>query len=88
MNKKNKKAPKEEQPKPVIDEKDLKSELESYLKNTEKLNKLDSFENERIKQENADNANKIEKLKKLKEEGNIDELNNFCFEIVLHTNIA
>jgi hypothetical protein len=90
MNKKNKnkKTPKEEEPKPVIDDKEMKSELETYLKNTEKLNKLDNFETEKIKLANAEHNTKIEKLKKLKEEGNIEELNNFLFEIVIYINQA
>jgi hypothetical protein len=82
MNKKNKKAPKEEELKPVIDQNELKSELDAYLKNTEKINKLDSYENEKIKQENVEHNSKIEKLIKLREEGNIEALNNFLFEIV------
>jgi hypothetical protein len=82
MNKKNKKTPKEEPKTPVINEKELKSELETYLKNTEILNKLDNYENEKIKQANAENNAKIEKLKKMKEEANIGELNNFLLDIV------
>jgi hypothetical protein len=82
MNKKNKKVSKEEEPKPVIDQNELKSELEAYLKNTEKFNKLDNYENQKIKQENAEHNSKMEKLKKLREDGNIEALNNFLFEIV------
>ena len=82
MNKKNKKATKDEEVKPTIDEKELKSELEAYLKNTEKLNKLDAYENQNIKKENAEYNSKLEKLKKIKDEGNIEELNTFLFEIV------
>jgi hypothetical protein len=88
MNKKNKKTQKEEPKTPVIDQNELKSELDNYLKNTEIINKLDSFENEKIKAANAEHNSKIDKLKKMKEEGNIEELNKFLLEIVYNTNIS